>query len=421
MRIPRFIVILVSLVAVAPGFAVEFSDIYARLGQSGVDRVRNTGLTIFPTLLIPAGGRFEAMGQAYTAVASDASFLDANPAASASLSFTELTFVHNNWIADTSIEGVGYARRIGDFGFGVGGKFLHVPFTEYTTTTRQGGSGRYSEGTVGVNASYNFLRSFVFPGVSVGATLKAAYRMIPEQIAAGQSAVGVAADIGLLSRFDLLKGFSSRSPNFGAGLALRNFGPPVRGEPLPSQIVTGVAYSPIRPVTVATDLIVPVSLAPGVPAERVGGAAGMSVRVAPFFSVQSGMLLRWGGSRFSMGASLELADFSLDVNYTLDLATQFRNLDRVSVQARVNFGDEGRKALRDLVDRYYLDAWRASAIGNLNLAIEKSARALELDPGFTPAEELLAISLLTRALQEDLRAIDLDSIADRLEDSPDVE
>ena len=100
-------------------------------------------------------------------------------AASATLEFTELTFVHNNWIADTSIEGVLYTRRANDLGIAAGGKFLHVPFTRYDALSQQVAGGRYSEGTVGLNVSYNFARSYEFPGVAVGATVKTAYRYVP--------------------------------------------------------------------------------------------------------------------------------------------------------------------------------------------------------------------------------------------------
>lgn len=415
----RPVSLLVSILLLCAGGAraLEFSDIYATLGESVADRAENTGLAVFPTLVIPVGGEFEGMGQAYTAVARDASFFDANAAASSSLEFTELTLVHNNWIADSSLEGVLYTRRFDDLGLAVGGKFLHVSFTEYDALSRQNAGGRYSEGTVGINASYNFLRSYEFPGVAVGATIKSAYRFVPRQIAPNQSAIGVAADVGVLTRFDLLKGFSSRTPNFSAGLAARNFGPPVRGEPLPSQLTAGISYAPIRPLVIAGDLLIPVSLAPGVPAPSIGAAVGMSVRVTPFFTAQTGFLLRWDTPRFSMGATLDLTDISVDINWNLDLLTQFRNIDRFSVQARVNFGDEGRGALRDLVDRYYLEAWQASAIGDIELAIEYSRRALDLDPTFTPAQQLLALSLDTEQLQRDLRAIDLESIGESIDGS----
>ena len=42
----------------------------------------NEGLTTFLSTLIPMGGSAEAMGTAFTAVSSDASFLELNPAGS---------------------------------------------------------------------------------------------------------------------------------------------------------------------------------------------------------------------------------------------------------------------------------------------------------------------------------------------------
>ncbi|MFP4549764.1 MAG: UPF0164 family protein [Spirochaetales bacterium] len=408
---------LLILIPGAPLLSTEWHDIYSTLGASNEDRVQNTGQTIFPTLLIPVGGEFEGMGQAYTAVARDASFFEANPAASASLEFTELTLVHNNWIADTSIDGAIYTWRYGDLGVGAAGKFLHVPFTQIDATSQQGAGGRYSEGTAGLNISYNLFRSFYFPGVAIGATVKGVYRTVPEAVAPGQSAVGYAADLGLLSRFNLLKFFASRTPNFGIGVAATNFGPSVRGEPLPSEVTAGLAYAPIRPVTLAADFFLPVSLEPDIAPPPFGGSAGVSVQVTPFFSVRSGMLLRWGSSRISAGATIELTDFSVDINYNLDKTTQFVFLDRFSIQARLNFGDEGRGALRDRVDRYYLDAWRASATGNLAETVELSERALELDPTFTPARELLIMTQQTLQLQRDLRSIDLDSLGEALGDA----
>jgi hypothetical protein len=391
--------------------ALEWSDIYARLGARSDDLIENTGLYLFPTLIIPAGGEFEGMATAYTAVARDVSFLDANPAASATLELTELTFTHNNWIADTYIDGAVYTMRVRDLGLAFGGKFLHVPFTRYGLS-EQLASGRYSEGTVGANISYNFFRDFNYPGLSVGATLKSAYRFVPEIIAPGQSAIGFAADAGVLTRFNFLKYYASRSPNFAAGISARNFGPPVAGEPLPSQVTTGVAYSPIRPLIVAMDVIVPISLAAGVPRERMAGAIGTAVQITPFFSAQTGLLLKWGGTRFALGATLRLPDVTLVTNYTLDLATQFSNLNRLSVQAQLNFGDRGRGTDRDRVDQLYLDAWLLSTAGDLEEAVSLLNEALIIDPTFTPASELLQVTQRSLDLQRELADIDLERLGE---------
>ncbi len=56
----------------------------------------------------------------------------------------------------------------------------------------------------------------------MGANVKAAYRDIPTVFATGQSAFSVMADIGLLTRFNLFKFYSSREPNLSVGTAVKN-------------------------------------------------------------------------------------------------------------------------------------------------------------------------------------------------------
>src|SRR5579864_5409475 len=60
----------------------------------------NTGLTSFPTLMVPLGGISEGMGTAYAAVSMDSGFIESNPAASSVMDNAELAFYHHNWIAD---------------------------------------------------------------------------------------------------------------------------------------------------------------------------------------------------------------------------------------------------------------------------------------------------------------------------------
>lgn len=396
----------------------EVQDLYALFGESIETRSRNTGLTIFPTLIIPSGGEFEGMGTAYTAVARDASFFDANPAASATLEYTELAFIHNNWIADSYVEGIAYTVRDDFLGFGVGGKFLHVGFDRYSPSsqtaidpvTGRTASGLYTEGMIGFNIAYNFMESYDFHGVAVGANLKAAYRTIPDYIAPDQNALGLMADIGVLTRFDLWKFYATRSENFSVGFSLRNFGLPVRGEGLPSSANIGLAYQPIRPVLVATDVSLPLNFAAGDPAEPIGFAGGVSVAVTPFFSAHSGLLLRAGGPRFTLGADTDLEGVSIAVNYSLDLSSRLAVFNRLSVQARLNFGDRGRGALRDRVDRLYFDAWLARTEGDLPLAIELLQEALQLDYDFRPAIVLLRLAERELELQEQLQRIETGEI-----------
>ena len=401
------ITILAVEFSVAAGLTEDsFSDWYSDIADiTSPEDVENTGLTVFPTLTIPMGGEYEALGSAYTAGARDVTFLEANPAASATLADTELAFFHNNLIADTNMEGVAYATRIEDFGLGAGGKFLHVPFTEYGDFGEQLGTARYIEAIVAANASYTFFDSFYFDGVSAGANLKVAYRSIPETIAPDQSAAGVMADLGLLHRFNFLKFYPSRSRNVSVGTTLRNFGPNVLQEPLPTSWTTGIGYSPLRPLLLTFDLSVPMTPFSSAPTEAVSYASGVAVTVTDFFIMRGGFQLRGGNPRVTMGGGVDIQNVTVTVNYTLDMTTQLSAFDRFSLQLGFAFGDRGRGQRQDRVRNFYLDALQAFAVGDLERTIELTAQALELDPSFQPASETLQMARRMLDLQRQMDAI----------------
>jgi hypothetical protein len=355
----------------------------------------NTGLTSFPTLLIPMGGRLEGMGTAYTAVASDSGYLEANPSASSSLAVGELSFFHHGWIADSNLEGVVYTVRYNDLGFGVGGKFLYVPFTEYNEWGERENRGYISETVATINLSYNFFSSYRFYGLAVGANLKTAYRNIPAAFYPDQSALTAMLDLGILTRFNFLKFFVSRSRNFSVGAVVKNVGIPALGEPLPTVTALGIAYSPVRPVTWAFDFNQPMSFT--TPWERWYFATGLSVAVTNFLAMQTGVQWKGDNPRVSVGSTIDLERVSFILNYNLDLSGRLNPLDKFSVEAKLNLGDRGRLAARDRVDALYLDGLEAYAKGNLEEAIRNWEEALEIDPGFAPARD--NIETAKRALQ----------------------
>lgn len=386
--------------------AAEFQDIYGDTSKF-FDFIQdpNTGLTVFPILTIPIGGEYEGMGTAYTAIARDSSFFDANPAASSILEYTELGFLHNNWIADTNIEGIVYTKRTDTSGYAIAAKFLYVPFTGYNIWGERTSAGYYSE-TIGIfNYSRNFFRSYEFFGIAVGTNVKVALRHIPESIASGQSAFGIMSDIGALTRFNFLKFYPSRSKNASIGVTVKNLGPYVLGEPLPTSVAVGIGYWPLRPWALAFDVNIPFSFDPSrYPAERMGFAWGTSVAITNFFSVQSGFLLKGGNPRFSLGSMVALDTISFVANYTLDMTTQFTNLDRFSIQLKINLGDEGRKAKAQKVEDLYLSAVEAFARGEFQKSLELCDQALALDPTFTPARETIQSIERSMKLQQEIEA-----------------
>jgi len=399
----RIITVALILLLVSLCVFGGYEDFYSGVSNTfSVFEDPNTGLTIFPTLMIPIGGKLEGMGTAYTAVASDSGFIEANPAGSSTLEISELSFLHHNWIADSKIEGIIYTTRFSDLGIGVGGKFLYVPFTEYNVIGERASKGLISETVITANVSYNFLSSYNFHGLSVGANLKAAYRHIPAAIYPGQSAITAMADVGLLTRFNFLKSFYSRDKNFSVGLVLKNLGLPALGEPLPTIVSSGFAYSPIHPLLIAMDFNLPISFNPvDQPAERWYVATGVDVAVTNFLSIQGGFRLK-ENPHINLGSTLDLEPVRFTINYNLDLSGSLNPVDKFSVEAKLKLGDRGRAARQKQVDELYASGLEAFASGDLEKAIEFWQKALEINPKFLPATENIDMVKKHLELQEEM-------------------
>ncbi len=382
----------------------------------GVDP--NEGLTTFLSQLVPMGGKAEAMGTAFTAIADDPSFLDWNPAGSATQKYTELAVFHNNWIADTRVEGLVYTWRKEDLGLSIGGKWLYLPFTEYDTFGNRVSKGYYAETTAIVNASYNFLRGYYFNGVSVGASARAAYRSVPDYgdesgtLVSGsgstQSAVAAMIDLGALTRFNLAKFYNAREKNTAVALTLRNFGPPVLDEPLPTLATLGLAYKPMRPLQLAFDFSLPINLVSLEESENPYWSFGAALQATQFLSTRMGFSIKGSNPRFSLGSGIKLRNVNLDINYTLDLTTRLQPFNRVSLTARFDFGDQGRAKRAAKVDELYLKGLEAYAAGNFEETIRLWDEALSLDAGFDPAREGKTAIMAAQDLEQ--RIIDIQKL-----------
>jgi hypothetical protein len=370
----------------------------------------NEGLTTFLSTLVPMGGSAEAMGMAFTAVASDASFLDLNPAASSVLERTQFAFYHNNWIADTRIEGIVYTMRLGTLGLSVGGKWLYLPFTEYSDFAERVSTGYYSEAIGIANASLHLFPGYYFYGIAVGASAKLAYRSMPDfsndsgvvipGSGGDQSAVAIMADFGALTRFNLFKLYASRDKNFSVGLALKNFGPSVLGEPLPTVATAGVAYTFLKPIQISADVSQPINLVDLSSSEDFFWGVGYRMTITDFWKLQAGLLVKGGNPRISVGAAINFSPLTLDINYTLDLTTQFTALNRMSIEARFDMGDFGRSERAARADDMYLKGLDAYAAGDLELAISYWNESLRLNPYFDPARENRDTAVTSLALRK---------------------
>jgi tetratricopeptide (TPR) repeat protein len=374
--------------------AVEFDeDSYGSFsdfldGIYGVDE--NSGLTTMPVLTVPMGGRADGMAGAFSAVCDDITFIEWNPAGSAMLVDSTIAFFHNNWIADTKVDALTFTSAVKNLGFGISGKWLYTPFSEYNNSGDKASKGYYSEAAIILNLSYTFFKGYYFPGISLGANLKGALRSMPDLLeysGGSQSAAAFAGDIGLLTRVNFLKLYDSRDKNMSFALVARNLGPLVDDEPLPTLAVAGFSYKPLRPIIFSFDFTYPLNFKDIALSEKPYYSMGISVAVAKFLSMGTGFTLKSGGSRFTLGTAVTFNSIAFDVNYSLDLATEVQPLNRITIGVRLNLGDGGLSERNKLVDKYYLEGLDAYAQGNDDEALEKFAKALELNPNFDPAIE----------------------------------
>jgi tetratricopeptide (TPR) repeat protein len=381
-------------------------------GIYGADRNRDRGA--FPLLNIPMGGRAEGLGSAFTAVADDVSFLESNPAGSARLRQTELAFFHSNWFAknlvDTMVEGLAFTHRIGNLGLAAGGKWLSTPVTKYDLSGNRLSAYHYSEAAAILNGAYNFSLGSGFSGISVGASLKGAFRVVPGDD--DYFASTAMADVGALSSFNLLKFYESPEWNSSLGLAIRNLGPP-SGEALPSLAVLGLAYRPLEPLLFSFDLFLPFNMKDIRQSGKPYFSTGLEFAPGDFPSLRGGLQLKQDSLRLALGTSLRLLgedprsparagarggifrSLSLDLDYSRELLSRDRSLNRLALGIRLGLGkgESGR------VEALYSGGLEAYAQNDYPNARRRWEEALELDPKFLPAAEALAM------LEETLAAV----------------
>lgn len=382
---------------------ISYTDIYYEISDLfQIFEDPNTGLTIFPTLLIPLGGKYEGMGTAFTAMAIDSGFIESNPAGSAMLDRDEISLHHHSWIADSNLEGIIYTSRIDNLGFGICGKFLFIPFTHYGEWGAIESKGIISESIGILNVSYNFFKNYYFSGLALGLNIKGAYRDIPEVIYPGQSITAGMADVGILTRFNFLKFFASRTRNFSIGLAVKNIGIQSVEDPLPILFSSGIAYSFIKPVTFSLDFNLPFSFNPeDYPAEQWYIATGVNIVITDFISMQTGFRLK-ENPHVSLGCAVEVKQFSIITNYNLDLSGSFNPLDKFSIEMKIKLGHEDEILRQKEIDNLFARGIEAYANGNYILALEYWEKALELDPEFILAQEYIETTKKYLELQEEM-------------------
>lgn len=388
-------------------FALDYSDLDSFLTDFGYfESSKNEGTTSFRSLLIPIGGRPESLGSAYTGLCDDAGYINYNAAASCILSDTQASAYHNSWIADSKMDTVVYTTRIDNMGLGFQAGCLYMPFTEYNLFGDRVNANYYSETHVAANISYNFLAGYDFKGLAIGATIKSAFRSMPDftdndsnaiKTLSGleQSGLGIMADLGIMMQFNFLKFFASRTPNVRIGISAQNLGVALTeigsssgiklDDPLPTYFAAGISCQFLPVITATFDIKQPVNLmAPG-KYQMFSLSAGAILAFTKSFSLLLGTQLKGGNPSFSVGSELQLSNARLNFNYTLDLTSSFSPVNRISLSAKVLLGDRGRAERQKIIDALYSKGLEYYANSEWEKAIEEWEAVLKINKRYDPA------------------------------------
>jgi hypothetical protein len=181
MRTTKYLGLLLILIVAFPLYAD-----FAKLGTSGAQFLK-IGV-----------GRGAAMGEAFVAIADDASTTYWNPSGLGMLTSREITFQHNEWIADIRHEYLSVVLPFGSFGtMGISLTVLTMGSMEYTTVDDPNTTIREDTGTgTYFNASdfalgFSFGRMFT-DRLAAGLSVKAVQEMVWDM-----SATGICADFGI--------------------------------------------------------------------------------------------------------------------------------------------------------------------------------------------------------------------------------
>jgi hypothetical protein len=177
---------------------------------SAGDPVSKRGTSAAPFLELGVGGRAMGMGQAFTALANDASTLYWNPAGMERLSSNTIGFNYMNWVADMKFVNAAMVIKAGSAGsFGVSITTLSTPEMLVRTVQEPEGLGlRFDAADMALGISYAKELTDRF---SFGGTFKYIERRIWHM-----SANAIAADFGML--------YSMPWDGVQLGISITNFG-----------------------------------------------------------------------------------------------------------------------------------------------------------------------------------------------------
>ncbi|MDE3059096.1 MAG: PorV/PorQ family protein [Bacteroidota bacterium] len=184
-----------------------------------------TGL---PFLKLGIGARSIAMGEAYAAIAEDASSMFYNPGALAFSPSDEILLMHKQWILQTSTEYLGSVFHSGELAFGVGINSTGVSAIEIREKPGPA-EGTFSQENAAINGTISYR---ITPEFGIGASAKLLYEKIYVDEASGE-----AFDFGAFYKAGSSLDFGASLSNIGSMNALR-----YEATTLPTMLRVGAAF-----------------------------------------------------------------------------------------------------------------------------------------------------------------------------------
>jgi hypothetical protein len=231
--------------------SVALAAVLAIVIASAAARAGDPGTSGFLFLRLGNGARASGMGEAFTAVADDATGMYWNPAGLANIDGVELNLSHSEWLLDIRFEQISVVNEM--LGGAVGLSFTGL---FYGDLERRGNypsilpDGTFSPYDFAISAGY---ATDILPNLSAGASAKFIYEKIDFE-----SASGWAVDLGILHR-SMIEGLTLAASvlNLGpqAKFVEEEFYPPF-------QMRVGASYRYDAPwlrgnLIAATDMVVP--------------------------------------------------------------------------------------------------------------------------------------------------------------------
>jgi hypothetical protein len=312
------------------------------------------------------GSRALSLGGAYSSVANDVYYMDSNPAGGDPSKVFKLSLIHQEWIEDVNFEAVRLSRGITDQLFvGLGFTYLYLPFTYYDDYGYSDGKTYTISQCMGMlNVGYKF-RDL---NLAVGANLKGFYNYVPEQLYEGQSYFLFAADIGIISRMNVLKTFIGPEPSLTLGMTVKNIGYSDFMEKLPTEAHFGISYRILRNLLLTGETVIPFY-------EPISGSVGAEFDIAKTFFLQAGVQIV-ENPMLGVGFGYRNKDFNIYASYTPSMA--FRNMMSVSVE--FTFGQTKSQAIEKEIDRLMVQALDLFVEKKYEEALKNIDKVMALDP-----------------------------------------